>query len=304
LVERARAAQITLKEIQIDHDSPESRLDRYRGWVEAIRRAVAPVPVTITALPSWLRAPEFRRLAEAVDGYVLQVHSLDPPGQPDKPAVLCAADAAMRAVDEAGALGIPFRVALPTFGYRAAIAPGEKLVGVTAEGPETRWPAGVRVVDVRADAGELADLVAGWSADRPAALQGLIWYRLPVEGDRRNWAWPTLDAVMAGRRPKSSVRVEARRPEAALVELVVVNDGEADAPFPKAISLTWAGGRRLAADGLAGYDWVDLGAQEGRLSLRVGSASPALPPGRTQMVGWLRLEEDAEVEASVTTTTS
>jgi hypothetical protein len=38
-------------ELQIDFDCASSKLDGYRQWVIALKRAVAPVPLIITALP-------------------------------------------------------------------------------------------------------------------------------------------------------------------------------------------------------------------------------------------------------------
>jgi hypothetical protein len=63
----------------IDFDCAESKLDGYRVWVEAIQRRVAPLPVTITALPSWLNSRAFQRLAAVATNYVLQVHSVERP---------------------------------------------------------------------------------------------------------------------------------------------------------------------------------------------------------------------------------
>jgi hypothetical protein len=55
LVPRSLAAnQIVPRELQIDFDCAESKLDGYQVWVEAIKYKISPVPVTITALPSWL----------------------------------------------------------------------------------------------------------------------------------------------------------------------------------------------------------------------------------------------------------
>ena len=53
--------------VEVDFDAAESRLDAYRQWVEAIGRRVAPAEVGITALPSWLDAPQFAELARATD---------------------------------------------------------------------------------------------------------------------------------------------------------------------------------------------------------------------------------------------
>ena len=240
LIAEARSRRLVPRELQIDFDCAESKLDGYRGWVEAFRRKVAPVPVSITALPSWLGQPAFKRLAAAADGYVLQVHSLLRPRAFDAPFTLCDPAAARRAVDQAGQIGIPFRVALPTYGYLMAFDARGRFVGLSAEGPSKTWPANVQLREVRANPIELAQLVQLWATNRPAAMRGVIWYRLPVAGDALNWRWPTLSAMVAQRFPRESMRVESRRVEPGLVRISLINDGEtrhfltADRPSPLA----------------------------------------------------------------------
>src|SRR5204863_1921441 len=52
--ERLKRDSIIPAELQIDFDCPESKLAGYRQWIVAIKKRVAPVPVSITSLPSWL----------------------------------------------------------------------------------------------------------------------------------------------------------------------------------------------------------------------------------------------------------
>jgi hypothetical protein len=224
----ARRTGLAPRELQIDFDCAESNLEGYRAWVETLRRKVAPVPVTITALPSWLGQSAFPRLAGAAGSYVLQVHSLDRPSRMDSSLTLCDPAAARRAVERAARLSVPFRVALPTYGYLMAFDTDGRLLGLSAEGPAKTWPASARIREVRADPIELARLVRGWTTNRPANLQGVIWYRLPVASDLLNWRWPTLAAIVALRSPRESFRAEPRRVEPGLVEISLVNDGELD----------------------------------------------------------------------------
>src|SRR5688500_9946427 len=119
LIAEARAESVSITEIQIDFDAAESKLDGYRQWVEAIRSRISPAPVAITALPSWLDAPGFEPLARACGRYVLQVHSFERPKLSGR-MTLCDPSAARAAVERAGRIGVPFRVALPTYGYQAA----------------------------------------------------------------------------------------------------------------------------------------------------------------------------------------
>ena len=198
LVSAGRSNQIELAELQIDFDCAESKLDEYRVWVEAIQQRVAPLPVTITTLPSWLDSRAFRRLALVATNYVLQVHSMERPVSFDASLTLCDPRAASRAVEQAGRIGVPFRVALPTYGYQLAFDTSGKYLGLSAEGPRPNWPATAQVRQVAANQNELGKLVRGWTHSRPAAMRGVIWYRLPVDGDRHNWTWRTLQRTMQG----------------------------------------------------------------------------------------------------------
>ena len=196
LVAQARTNHVNLSELQIDFDCAESKLDGYRVWIEAIQKRVAPLPVTITALPSWLDSRAFKRLAAVTTNYVLQVHSVARPKSFDAPFTLCDPRAAKRAVERAGRIGIPFRVALPTYGYTLAFGSGGKFIGLSAEGARPNWPTNAQIREVASNPIELAALVQDWTARRPVAMRGVIWYRLPVTTDHHNWNWPTLQRVM------------------------------------------------------------------------------------------------------------
>ncbi|MDB6109352.1 MAG: hypothetical protein JWR69_1102, partial [Pedosphaera sp.] len=183
LVVEARAAGLAPCELQVDFDCAEAKLEGYKTWLETIRRKLTPLPVVITALPSWLNQNSFPKLAGVADGYILQVHSLERPKGPDAPFSICDPTAARRAVERAGRIGLPFRVALPTYGYVVAFGSDGHLLGLSAEGPSKNWPTGTQLREVRTDPTAIAELVRGWSTNRPAAFQKIIWYRLPISLD-------------------------------------------------------------------------------------------------------------------------
>ena len=135
LVADARTNGVALRELQLDFDCASSKLDGYRIWLEAVQRRVAPLPVTITTLPSWLNTAPFRRLAFVATNYVLQVHSAERPKSFEADYSLCDPRAASRAVERAGRIGVPFRVALPTYGYVLAFDQRGEFISLAAEGP-------------------------------------------------------------------------------------------------------------------------------------------------------------------------
>ncbi len=299
LIREARAGGLEPAELQVDFDSAASQLRGYREWVRALRAATGSVPLTVTALPNWLREPAFAALARATDGYVLQVHSLEPPRGPEATMSLCSPEAARRWVEQAGRIGVPFRVALPTYSYLVAFDAQGEVVGVSAEGPSPAWGERVTLRVVRADAAAMAQLVQGWQRARPAAMQGLLWYRLPVAGDRLNWQWATLAAVMTGTVPLAEPRLEVTYPEPELAEITLANAGLADLPPPARVQVVWGSGEVLGADGLRGYRPRQTSATG--LQLDQEGEPGVLSPGERWQIGWLRFRRETEVHAHVTT---
>jgi hypothetical protein len=293
----ARAAGVSVAELQVDFDCPESRLDGYARWLAVLRPAAAPACLTFTALPCWLDRSAFALLAAAADGFVLQVHSLHRPRGGN--VVLCDAAEARSAVERAAAFGRPFRVALPTYGYLVAFDGGGRLIGLSAEGAAPSWPRGTRVELAAAEPDAMARLVRGWTADRPAAMRGVIWYRLPVAGDRLNWSAETLAAVMAGGVPAAALEARARAAEPGLVEVTLANAGSADARGAVTVRLRWSGPAAEAADGLAGFRVASAGEGELRFVGRVGPDAWPMRPGQQRNIGWIRLGRDREIVANV-----
>jgi hypothetical protein len=296
LLHEARAAGISPAELQLDFDCAESKLDGYRVWVEAIRREVAPVPVTFTALPCWLDRRAFKSLAASADGFVLQVHSLERPKDPDAPFTLCDPTLARKAVEKAARFGKAFRVALPTYGYALAFDPKGQYVRAYAEGGAPACPEGGRLRILRTDPAGMAALVRDWTQDRPRDMRGLIWYRLPTDKDALNWRWATLSAVIAGRKPEARMQCKAHRVEDGAVEIELANEGEADAPLAATVAACWRDAPLIAGDGLNGFEFV---ADEGGAKWHGHDPARRLAPGQHMKVGWLRLGREVEVGTDV-----
>lgn len=297
LVAEARSNHVALSEMQIDFDAAESKLDGYRVWVEAIQRRIAPLPVTITALPSWLNAPAFKRLVTVAPNYVLQVHSVERPRSLAAPFTLCDPRAARRAVERAARIGVPFRVALPTYGYTLAFDPTGKFLGLSAEGPRPNWPTNALLREVTSDPLELSALVQTWTTNRPAAMRGIIWYRLPTIVDNFNWRWPTLGAIVASRSLQEKLRVEPRRVEAGLTEVILVNEGDLDISSRLAVEVRWTDARLIASDALRDFELADRRTSAARF--QTPSQPVRLRAGDRLTLGWLRFDRDCEVRCEL-----
>jgi len=144
----------------------------------------------------------------------------------------------------------------------------------------------------------MASLVRGLHQDRPGTLRGIIWFRLPVAGDRLNWSWTTLSMVMDGRTPRPALAVEVISPGPGLSELTLVNRGDADAvPFNE-VRVEWGADRLVAADGLRGFSTEPWG-KGVCLFVRAEGEAGVVAPGERWTIGWLRFESSSEVRPRV-----
>jgi hypothetical protein len=291
-VNEAQKHGVTLTELQLDFDAAQKKLAGYRFWLKRVRAAIAPVPLVITTLPAWLEEREFSTLLSEVDSFVLQVHSVPAAGELHR--TICDPALARRWVARAAKLRRPFVVALPTYRCLAGYAPDGRLLGVAMDAGQPSWPAGTRVVEFAANPEELAGLVQEWTNRRPADLQALIWYRVPVETDVRNWRWPTLSAVMRGRAPAR--RLEVITTGENPIDLVVTNKGEADEQLTAPVVVTWQNAALTASDALPGWTL--------QISGRSATFTPEpqqsrLAPGQQRGIGWLRYDRPTSPAAEI-----
>lgn len=295
-IRRAASRGVALTEIQLDFDAAESQLAIYTDWVARLKDAVAPRRVTFTALPCWLSRPTFKALACAGDGYVLQVHAAEKPTP--EATWLCDPEQARRWVRQAAlaAPGVSFRVALPTYTYEFAFAPDNACLGVVAEGENRAWPADSRVVFLRADPASLARLRDTWNAERPAELTGVLWYRLPIATDVRNWRWPTLRTLIRGGFPQAALAARASLDaDGRLCDLILDNTGDADATPPAMITVSWQNSTCTAGDPLSGYG-LTTGPASAVFKPR-GDAGGIIRPGQSLALGWLRFTKPVAATA-------
>ncbi len=299
-LQNARRYGIEPAALHLDFDAATRQLDGYRHWLEALREAIAPTPLVLTALPTWLNSPAFARLAPAADRYVLQVHSWAAPKTPDQPFTLCDPEQAKRAIIRAARLNRPFQVALPTYGYRAWFDGQNRLLGLSAEGPALTAAGNTQVREVRADPVEMAGLVNWLQNRRFAALRGVIWYRLPLPEDRLSWNERTWQSVMRGQPPAAITRLKLEQTADGLVDVVLQANGAADSVLDHPVRLDWRQARFIAADGLAGFTVSRIAPN--RLHLQPPAQElPRLAPGQQLLIGWLRFNQPPEISAHVDT---
>jgi hypothetical protein len=204
----AQNAFVRLDGFQLDYDCPTARLDDYRALANSLRIINPRRRISLTTLPAWLDHNEFRALVRGADFFVLQAHSIERPKTPGQPLILCDTAKIPHWVRLAGNCGVPFYLALPTYGYNVVYDPKGEFAGIVSENRAILRPKeGYRVEQIMADPEAIAETVRSLTIKHPRQLAGFAWFRLPVDTDRMNWSWPTLSAVIDGRAPRSAFRV-------------------------------------------------------------------------------------------------
>jgi hypothetical protein len=291
LLDDARAHHVKIEEFQFDFDCAQKNLGAYRSWLSMLRRIVHPIRFAITVLPAWLDEQEFLSLVRETDGYVLQVHSV--PISTHGSATLCDSKLVREWIARAEKLHMAFSVALPTYRCAAGYAYDGKLLSVAMDSVQPSWPPGTRILNFGADADEIAGLVHEWQKARPSLLRELIWYRVPTATDTRNWRWPTLAAVMAGRPPKH--QLEVRQEGANPIDLSIVNAGEADEQLDADVTAKWSTADLEACDALSG--WRVRWENNCAVFSSIAQNGFRLPPGATRKIGWFRFDQSTNLQA-------
>ena len=274
-VEKVPAA---LAGVEIDYDCPTSKLPTYARFLAALRsRLPSALPLSITALPTWMGSPHLDRLAVDLAEVVLQVHAVDDPRRG-----LFDPARAERWVREFGRrIGRPFRVALPAYDIRVTWQADGRLASVEGEVPLLAGVADGEVL------GAAPETVLGLlnSLDRvaPEGLIGIVWFRLPTDVDTRSWSTETWRAIVAGRLPPIQLSAGLGPTDTPdLWTVTLSNDGLADAALPRQVRLdpTCA-----MADGANGFR---LKRREGEPLALEAAGGGRLRAHRSRVVGWAR----------------
>lgn len=260
--------------VEIDHDAGSARLPAYREFLTSLRAVLpAALPLSITALPSWLDSPELPALLSTVDSSVLQVHAVSDPrlGLFDPDQARKWAKAWGRVTSK------PFYLALPAYGV-ALLPQASGTPMVESEVPIDR---GGERRELLADPQQLRALAKELRTDPPAHLAGLIWFRLPLANDRRAWSLTTLRAVARGDALDSRLTLNLSAQD-GLYDVSIRNQGNLDRAWPERLTLAVQGCE--GADALAGYALHQSPDLLTFTRLRDGR----IPAGGQRAIGWAR----------------
>jgi hypothetical protein len=145
-----------------------------------------------------------------------------------------------------------------------------------------RWPLDTRLHEIASDPDELAELIHELRERHPAQLREILWYRLPVETDSRNWRFATLKAVKDGRKPRRQIDVLTNGSNP--VDIAVRNSGEADERIEFQLIVS-SDQPAVLADALTGCA-VELHGRQSIFKTTAGEVQ--FRPGETRNLGWLR----------------
>lgn len=269
-----RSAGVNLRGIEIDFDCARSRLDAYAKLLAGLRAQFdSGLRLSITALPAWIGSPALIDVLAQVDEAVLQVHSVSAPDQ----GLFDAQRARGWIVDFAKVSPRPFVLALPAYST-ALIGNGDGRLLVESE---VSVPLAGARSELSVDPQLMRDFLDRLERDRPSRLSGIVWFRLPLPGDRRAWSLPMLEAVVQGHELQARIDVQWRESGAAF-DLVLRNDGTLDSEVPATVSVKAE--HCTAADGVGGYQLISRG--DRYLFQRREAAR--LAAGAERVIGWLR----------------
>ena len=202
-------------QIQLDVDCPEKKLYLYERLLGELHRLLPERKFSFTALPCHVRRPEFIKLARQADYYVLQLHSLNLPGNIGDDRRLIRREDAIPALARAEKLAAPFKVALPTYAYQLNF---DRRTGRFLSLNAERMPLpteSVSSVLTTIDFNLLHDILQF----NPSGQ--VIWFRLPVAQDMLNWDMATISDLERGKIPQPAVKVFCQQREQNRYDLVV-----------------------------------------------------------------------------------
>jgi len=285
------ARTLRIHECQIDFDCPTRSLETFAPLMRALRAREADMRWTFTALPDWLGRDGFGDLARSADGFVLQVHSLKLPEAAARVVPLCTVEESVRWIGRASRVGVPFRVALPTYFSRVFFDLSGRVIDVVSEEPESAAAQQADAVALAVtEVDTLLDLRARLWCKPPANFEGICWFRLPTADDRWILSTEAFAKVLRGARPKSGIRLRADAQPEGFLKIVAENTGEIPVVPPIRVSLIWDDGHRLvAADGVAATRMRPSGCGA-TVEWREREWPTLLAPGERRILGWIRLD--------------
>ncbi|MDI2112181.1 DUF3142 domain-containing protein [Commensalibacter nepenthis] len=265
--------------IELDLDWPTSKLPIYIQLLRSLKTKLPQdVQLNITMIPDWMRSPVFPELTEQIPYPVLQVHSVDNPqtGLFNDEAAL----AYIRKMDHL--THHPFYIALPTYGLKIQATPSGTIYAIEGEND---FKTGHSGQELYSDPQQVRNLINKLQQNTPTNLKGIVWFRLPIVSDQRNWSHDTWMAMIRHQPLKGQIIVQeipdSNNPGA--IKIMLFNQGNIALPLPPMVPL-----RCHIADGLFPYQ-LSLNNQ-GKYMLNLIKQVAPLNTHQERVIGWMRCD--------------
>lgn len=263
--------------IELDLDWPTSKLHLYITLLKTLKEKLPKdIQLNITMIPDWLRSPLFPELSAQVPCPVLQVHSVDNPQMG-----LFNPQNAIKYIHKMNRLSRhPFYVALPTYGLKIQTTPTGRIYAIEGE---NNFQTGQAGKELYSDPQQIRKLIQELQQNTPELLHGIIWFRLPIANDQRNWSHNTWLAMIRHQPLKGNIITqEILDPDnPGAIKLSLVNQGNIALPLPKKIPLKCPIG-----DGFFPYQLTTN--SQGKYELALIHQAPPLNTNQQRIIGWMR----------------
>ncbi len=239
ITQRTLNAGVQVRELQLDLDCPQRLLTNYATLLKAIKPRLAGFSLSITALPCQVTDLSFRTVIETADSYILQVHSVAFPENIRNRTSIVDLSVADEAIAAADRLARPYHLALPTYACRLVFdnATG-KCLGLLQ--PFSPYPdPGDRTIRVVAPDIETVRLIHR-QAGQSEYCRGIVWFRMPVEGDDSCWDLSTLAAIHEDKSVITELNAYWHRAADGNLELIIENHANLTSQTA-IVTLAWQG---------------------------------------------------------------
>jgi len=280
-----------LEEIQLDLDCPERLLDKYLELIQIYRQKHPSLGLSITALPSHLKNRTFRDIAKSVDFYVLQVHGIEIPKNMSERVELLNMKTAVKALKHAELIRAPYCVALPCYAYELNFDPdsGDFMFLNAEKAPKRLNTKKLRSVSDNRNLIELNDIVKTLVYSK-----GVIWFRLPIAGNRLCLPREALALIQSGVMPKPTVECRIQTISDSTIELELYNENTINSP-QALLKIKWVNPRG-SWDVYHGMYLPEH--TSGQLPSEI--IVPVPPPGESRKIGWFQAASNNFPEIGVT----
>lgn len=265
--------------IELDLDWPTSKLKLYIQLLQSLKTKLPEdIELNITMIPDWMRSPVFPQLTEQIPNPVLQIHSVDNPQ-----VGLFTTQNAFAYIQKMNRLTHhDFYIALPTYGLKIQATPTGNIYAIEGEND---FKSGNFGKELYSDPQQVRSLINSLQENTPSHLKGIIWFRLPIANDKRNWSLDTWRAMISHTLLKGKI-ITQEIPDPnnlGAIKLTLVNQGNITLPLPKTVSL-----RCPMGDGFFPYQLTTT--SKGQYSLSLIQQTAPLNTHQQRVIGWMRCE--------------